>query len=45
LEEELQMSSWGLVDGQHDYDGLNCTVQLHAAVLLTDSLAVDNGWL
>jgi chaperone required for assembly of F1-ATPase len=45
VEEEFQISSWGLVKGQHDYDRLNCTVQLHAAVLLTDSLAVDNGWL
>jgi ATP synthase F1 complex assembly factor 2 len=45
VEEEFQISSWGLVEGQHDYDRLNCTVQLHAAVLLTDSLAVDNGWL
>jgi chaperone required for assembly of F1-ATPase len=45
VEEEFQISSWGLVEGQHDYDRLNCTVQLQAAVLLTDSLAVDNGWL
>jgi ATP synthase F1 complex assembly factor 2 len=45
VEEEFQISSWGLVEGQHDYDRLNCSVQLHAAVLLSDSLAVDNGWL
>jgi ATP synthase F1 complex assembly factor 2 len=45
VEEEFQISSWGLVEGQHDYDRLNCAVQLHAAVLLSDSLAVDNGWL
>jgi ATP synthase F1 complex assembly factor 2 len=45
VEEEFQISSWGLVEGQHDYDRLNCTVQLHGAVLLCDSLAVDNGWL
>jgi ATP synthase F1 complex assembly factor 2 len=44
VEEEFQIESWGVVEGQHDYDRLNCSVQMHAAVLLCDSLAVDNGW-
>jgi chaperone required for assembly of F1-ATPase len=32
VEEKFQISSWGLVEGQHDYDRLNCTMQLHAAI-------------
>jgi ATP synthase F1 complex assembly factor 2 len=44
VEEEFQIESWGVVEGQHDYDRLNCSVQMHAAVLLCNSLAVDNGW-
>lgn len=46
--EEFHIRAWGLEKGQHDYDRLECTVQLHAAVLLSDSLrvvTVDNGWL
>ena len=41
VEEEFQISQWGLVEGQHDYDRLNCSVQLTAAVLLKDCLAID----
>jgi hypothetical protein len=39
VEEEFQISRWGLVEGQHDYDRLNYIVQLHAAVLLRDSIS------
>jgi hypothetical protein len=41
----FRYSSWGLVEVQHDYDRLNCTVQLHAAVVLSESLAVEDAWL
>lgn len=36
VEERFQISSWGSEEGQHDYDRLKFTVQLHAAVLLSD---------
>jgi ATP synthase mitochondrial F1 complex assembly factor 2 len=32
-EEEFQIESWGLVEGQHDYDRLNCSVQIRSAKL------------
>lgn len=38
VEEEFQISSWGLVEGQHDYDRLNTSIQLHAAEFATDCL-------
>jgi len=41
VEEEFQIDAWGLVEGQHDYDRLNATVQLTAASLLTDCLLVE----
>ena len=34
VEEEFQIESWGLVEGQHDYDRLNCSVQVRSAKLL-----------
>lgn len=34
VEEEFQIESWGLVEGQHDYDRLNCSVQLRSSKLL-----------
>ena len=40
-EEEFNISNWGFVEGGHDYDRLNCSVQLHAAVVLKDCLAMD----
>lgn len=43
-EEEYQINNWGLVEGQHDYDRLNGSIQLHAVVLLRETLALDNGW-
>ena len=42
VEEEFQISNWGLVEGGHDYDRLNCSVQLHSSDLLVKALAVDN---
>ena len=38
VEEEFQIDSWGMVEGQHDYDRLNATVQLTAASILADLL-------
>ncbi|DAZ99868.1 TPA: hypothetical protein N0F65_008611 [Lagenidium giganteum] len=34
LEEEYQISRWGLVEGGHDLDRVNCTVNLSSASLL-----------
>jgi ATP synthase F1 complex assembly factor 2 len=41
VEEEFNISNWGMVEGGHDYDRLNCSVQLHAAIVLKDCLAID----
>jgi ATP synthase F1 complex assembly factor 2 len=41
VEEEFQISCWGMVEGGHDYDRLNCAVQIQSAVFLTDCLTVD----
>ena len=38
VEEEFQIESWGLVEGQHDYDRLNCSVQMRSAKLLAKSV-------
>lgn len=38
VEEEFQIESWGLVEGQHDYDRLNCAVQIRSAKLFSDSV-------
>ena len=40
VEEEFQIDCWGLVEGGHDYDRLNCSVQIHAARFLTGALAM-----
>jgi ATP synthase F1 complex assembly factor 2 len=40
VEEEFNIDCWGLVEGGHDYDRLNCSVQIHAARVLTCSLAM-----
>lgn len=42
IEEEFQIENWGLVEGGHDYDRLNTSVNLGAARLLCECLAVDN---
>jgi ATP synthase F1 complex assembly factor 2 len=41
LEEEVQIDQWGFVEGGHDYDRLNTSVTVRAALLLRDSLAVE----
>jgi ATP synthase F1 complex assembly factor 2 len=42
VEEEFQISNWGLVEGGHDYDRLNCSIQLHSAQLFIKTIALDN---
>ena len=42
VEEEFQIENWGLVEGGHDYDRLNCSVQLQSAQVLTKTILVDN---
>jgi ATP synthase mitochondrial F1 complex assembly factor 2 len=42
IEEEFQIEIWGMVEGQHDYDRLNCSIQMHAAHFLFSSITVDN---
>jgi ATP synthase F1 complex assembly factor 2 len=42
VEEEFQISSWGLVEGGHDYDRLNCSIQLHSAKLFAQTILMDN---
>ena len=42
VEEEFQIELWGLVEGGHDYDRLNNSIQIHAAQVLTSSIAVGN---
>ena len=38
VEEEFQIDNWGLVEGGHDYDRLNCSIQVHAATLLVEAI-------
>jgi len=38
VEEEFQIENWGLVEGQHDYDRLNCSINIHAATVLVSSI-------
>jgi ATP synthase mitochondrial F1 complex assembly factor 2 len=42
VEEEFQIAMWGLVEGGHDYDRLNCSVQLHSAQLFARCILLDN---
>ena len=42
VEEEFQISNWGLVEGGHDYDRLNCSIQLHSAQLFSKTIVLDN---
>lgn len=39
VEEEFNIEAWGLVEGGHDYDRLNCSIQMHAASFLVQSVA------
>lgn len=38
LEEEIQIEHWGLVEGGHDYDRLNCNINVRAACILLGSI-------
>lgn len=40
VEEEFNIDNWGLVEGGHDYDRLNSSIQLHAAELLIQTTRV-----
>ena len=42
VEEEFQISVWGLVEGQHDYDRLNSSIQLHSASLFAKTILLEN---
>ena len=42
VEEEFQIAQWGLVEGGHDYDRLNCSIELHAAHLFAKTIGLDN---
>jgi ATP synthase F1 complex assembly factor 2 len=42
VEEEFQIANWGLVEGGHDYDRLNCSIQLYSAQLFFKTIAIDN---
>jgi ATP synthase F1 complex assembly factor 2 len=42
VEEEFQISSWGLVEGGHDYDRLNCSIQLRSGEVFTKTIKMDN---
>lgn len=39
IEEEFNIECWGLVEGGHDYDRLNCSIQMHAASFLAQTVA------
>ena len=39
VEEEFNIEQWGLVEGGHDYDRLNCSINIHAATFLVSSIA------
>jgi len=42
VEEEFQISVWGLVEGGHDYDRLNCSIQLQSANLFAQTILLEN---
>lgn len=42
VEEEFQISSWGLVEGGHDYDRLNCSIQMNSAEVFSKTILLDN---
>ena len=41
VEEEFNIECWGLVEGGHDYDRLNCSIQMHAASFLAQTVAAS----
>jgi len=41
IEEEFQLESWGLVEGGHDMDRLNCGVQIQAAAYYLTTIKED----
>ena len=38
VEEEFNIECWGLVEGGHDYDRVNCSIQMHAASFLAQTV-------
>jgi ATP synthase mitochondrial F1 complex assembly factor 2 len=42
VEEEFQITNWGLVEGGHDYDRVNCSIQLFSASLFAKTILMDN---
>lgn len=43
VEEEFQIETWGLVEGGHDYDRLNCSIQIHAAMTVLQCIRAIEG--
>jgi ATP synthase F1 complex assembly factor 2 len=41
VEEEFNIDNWGLVEGGHDYDRLNSSIQLHAAEILIQTTRLE----
>lgn len=39
VEEEFNIEAWGLVEGGHDYDRLNASIQMHSASFLAQTIA------
>jgi hypothetical protein len=39
VEEEFNIECWRLVEGGHNYDQLNCSIQMHAASFLARTVA------
>ncbi|KAL7516620.1 hypothetical protein ACHAWX_001616, partial [Stephanocyclus meneghinianus] len=39
VEEEFNIEAWGLVEGGHDYDRLNASIQMHSAAFLAQAVA------
>eukprot|EP01082_Thalassiosira_pseudonana_P013963 g12237.t1 g12237 contig6:1518944-1520169(+) len=44
VEEELNIETWGLVEGGHDYDRLNCSIQMHSASFLAQTVSDSVLW-
>ncbi len=42
VEEEFQIENWGLVEGGHDYDRLNCSIQIHSAASLMQAISTTS---
>lgn len=41
VEEEFNIEMWGLVEGGHDYDRLNSSIQMHAASFVAQNIAAS----